>query len=402
MRPETELDAGHRRLLGLLGLAIFFEGDGRSIVSVMLRPIGQDLGVPAPELSYALAIISAGALGVLVLGHLTDRFGRRRLLLGCVLLYSLLGAATATARTLPALVVWQAAARMFQEGALSAAVVIAVEETPALRRGLAQGVLGVANSIGSGLGAFLLGFIGLFPGGWRGLCLVSLLPVGLIPFLRGAIPESRRWTLRAPRSRQLLPRAYRGRMLAGLAVFFLGMSYDLAGFAFTAFWPMSRHGWSAARTSALIVVAGGAGLPGFWFGGRLTDRVGRRRSAALFLVGLAAAEAVFFLGGPGALWPSFTAMVFCQAGKTTVLRSWAPELFPTSLRATASSQLAAGGVLGAMAGLAAAGALGAALADMGLAITLVATAGVAAAVLAYTCLPETGGVELEVASPETP
>ena len=55
-----------------------------------------------------------------------------------------------------------------------------------------------------------------------------------------------------------------------------------------------------------------------------------------------------------------------------------------------------------MAGLAAAGVLGAALADMGLAITLVATAGVAAAVLAYTCLPETGGVELEVASPETP
>src|SRR5437867_10825404 len=159
------LDAEHRRLLGLLGLAIFFEGYGRSIVSVMLRPIGQDLGVPGPELSFALAFISAGALGVLVLGHLTDRFGRRRLLLACVLLYSLLGAATATAGTLPALVAWQAAARMFQEGALSAAVVIAVEETPAGRRGLAQGVLGVANSIGSGLGAFLLAFLEFFPGG---------------------------------------------------------------------------------------------------------------------------------------------------------------------------------------------------------------------------------------------
>src|SRR2546428_14106762 len=106
------LDAEHRRLLGLLGVAIFFEGYGRSIVSVMLLPIGQDLGVPGPELSFALAFISAGALGVLVLGHLTDRFGRRRLLLGCVLLYSLLGAATATARTLPGLVAWQAAAPM--------------------------------------------------------------------------------------------------------------------------------------------------------------------------------------------------------------------------------------------------------------------------------------------------
>ena len=402
MSDDSGLDAQHRRLLGLLGLAIFFEGYGRSVVSVLLRPIGEDLAVPGPQLSYALAAISAGALGVLLLGHLTDRFGRRRLLLGCVLVYSLLGAATATATTLAALVAWQGAARMFQEGALAAAVVIAVEETPASHRGLAQGVLGVANSVGSGLAAFLLAFIELFPGGWRGLCAVSVLPLLFVPFLRRTIPESRRWTGRTHPRPRFVPAAYRGRLLAGLAVFFLGMSYDVAGFAFTAFWPMSRHGWSAARTSALIIVAGGIGLPGFWVGGRLTDRMGRRRSAALFLVGLALAEAAFFLGGSGALWPSFTAMVFCQAGKTTVLRSWAPELFPTSLRATASSQLAAGGVLGAMAGLAAAGALGAALADMGLAITLVATAGVAAAVLAYTCLPETGGVELEVASPETP
>src|SRR3989454_11408532 len=340
MGDMPRLDAEHRRLLGLLGLAIFFEGYGRSIVSVMLRPIGQDLGVPAPELSYALAFISAGALGVLVLGHLTDRFGRRRLLLGCVLLYSLLGAATATAGTLPALVAWQAAARMFQEGALSAAVVIAVEETPAARRGLAQGILGVANSIGSGLGAFLLAFIEFFPGGWRGLCLVSLLPVLLVPFLRRTIPESRRWTLRVHPPRRALPPAYRGRMLARLAVFFLGMSYDVAGFAFTAFWPMSRHGWSAAHTSALIIIAGGIGLPGFWVGGRLTDRMGRRRSAARFLVGLALAEAAFFLGRAGAPWPRLTPLGLCQAGKTTAPPPRAPALFPTRLRATAAPQLA--------------------------------------------------------------
>src|SRR5437762_5500221 len=104
MSDNSRLDAQHRRLLGLLGLAIFFEGYGRSVVSVLLRPIGEDLAVPGPQLSYALAAISAGALGVLLLGHLTDRFGRRRLLLGCVLVYSLLGAATATATTLAALV----------------------------------------------------------------------------------------------------------------------------------------------------------------------------------------------------------------------------------------------------------------------------------------------------------
>ena len=64
MSDNSRLDAQHRRLLGLLGLAIFFEGYGRSVVSVLLRPIGEDLAVPAPQLSYALAAISAGALGV--------------------------------------------------------------------------------------------------------------------------------------------------------------------------------------------------------------------------------------------------------------------------------------------------------------------------------------------------
>src|SRR6266478_356202 len=108
MSDDSGLDAQHRRLLGLLGLAIFFEGYGRSVVSVLLRPIGEDLAVPGPQLSYALAAISAGA----------------------------------------------------------------------------QGVLGVANSVGSGLAAFLLAFIELFPGGWRGLCAVSVLPLLFVPFLR--------------------------------------------------------------------------------------------------------------------------------------------------------------------------------------------------------------------------
>src|SRR5437867_6820373 len=399
---SPRLEPAHRRLLGLLGLAIFFEGYGRSIITLTLPYVGRDLATSGPQLSYALAAISAGALGVLPLGKLIDRLGRRRLLLGCVLLYSLLGAGTATATALPALVAWQAGARMFQEGALLAAVVIAVEEMPAARRGIAQGVLGTANSIGSGLGAFLLGFIGLFPGGWRGLCLVSLLPLLLLPLLGRSIPETRRWAGRTEPHSGLLPRAYRGRLLAGLAVIFLAMSYDVAGFAFTTWVPKTRHGWSDAQTSALIIVAGGLGLSGFWVGGRLTDRTGRRPSAVVFFVGLALAEAAFFLGGPRALWPSFAAMVFCQAGKTTVLRSWAPELFPTSVRGTASSWLAAGATLGAMTGLAAAGALGAVFGALGLGITLVAIAGLAAAVLAYACLPETGGLELEAASPEAP
>jgi putative MFS transporter len=394
------LAAEDRRLLALLSLAIFFEGYGRSAISVLLPTIGAGLGVPAPELSFALAAITAGSLGVLVLGELADRFGRRRLLLASVLLYAVLGATSATAGTLVVLVLWQSAARMFQEGALSAATVIAVEEMPAAHRGIAQGVLGTVNSVGSGLTALLLGFVALIPGGWRGVCALNATPLLLLPFLRRTVPESRRWMRAEHPRRRFVPRGYRRRMAAALVVVFLAMSYDVAGFAFTTYWPMVHHGWSAPQTSSLIVIAGGLGLPGFWVGGRLTDRAGRRVSAVVFFVGLALAEALFFQGGPTALWPAFMAMVFCQAGKITVIRSWTPEIFPTSFRGTAAGWLAAGSTLGAMAGLAAAGLMGRVLDDMGLALTIIAIAGVAAAAVAWTCLPETGGLELEVASPE--
>jgi len=101
-------------LIGLLGVAIFFEGYGRSLVTVALAYVGKDLGTSSDALSYALAAIAMGSLGVLLLGPIADRIGRRRLLLVSIVLLALFGAGTASATTLTALVAWQLAARIFQ------------------------------------------------------------------------------------------------------------------------------------------------------------------------------------------------------------------------------------------------------------------------------------------------
>src|SRR4029077_15539543 len=144
-------DARQRWLLWWLCLAVCFEGYGRSLIVIVLPYVGRDFGAGPGELASALALVSAGSLGVLALGPLADRFGRRRLLLASVALLSLLGAGTALAASLPAMIAWPAAARMFQEGALFGAGVIVAEEMPAARRGTAQGLLGTVNSLGSGL-----------------------------------------------------------------------------------------------------------------------------------------------------------------------------------------------------------------------------------------------------------
>jgi AAHS family benzoate transporter-like MFS transporter len=366
----------------------------------MLSYVGQDLGAEPADLSYAVALIGTGSLGVLLLGPLADRFGRRRLLLASVFLLSLLGAGTAWTSTLRSLVLWQAAARAFQEAALFASAVIVAEEMPASHRGAAQGLLGTANSLGAGFAAFLLATVEHWPNGWRGLCMVSIVPLLFLPFLARTLPESHRWLARGEPALRLPPPAYRGRLLAALVVDFHAMSYDIAGFTFASYVPITRYGWSPGAVSAMFIVAGGIGLPGWWLGGRLADRHGRRLAAIVFFVGLAIAEVAFYLGGPAALWPAFAVMVFCQGGKITVLRSWATELFPTSFRGAAAAWIAASGTCGGMAGRALAGWLEPVLGDIAPALALIATVGVVAAVASYVWLPETRGLELEAIAPE--
>src|SRR5262245_16458266 len=151
---------------------------------ITLPYIGSDLGATSAQLSYALAAVGVGSFGVLLLGPLADRFGRRRLLLASVTLLSVLGAGTAFARSVASLIAWQATARMFQEGALFAGAVIIAEEIPAQSRGAAQGIVGMINSMGAGLGAVLLATIALWPGGWRGLSLVSQVEVTYVQYMR--------------------------------------------------------------------------------------------------------------------------------------------------------------------------------------------------------------------------
>ncbi len=93
-------------------------------------------------------------------------------------------------------------------------------------------------------------------------------------------------------------------------------------------------------------------------------------------------------------------MVFCQGGKTTVLRAWATELFPTSIRGAAAGWITAAGTVGGTCGLTLAGALAPRVGGIGPALAVIASAGVLAAVAAFLWLPETKGRELEVTAPE--
>lgn len=153
--------------------------------------IGTDLNVDASGVQLTLTSFLIGmAVGQLVMGPLSDRFGRRTPLIVSVVVSVVAGVACAVAPTLPLLV----AARLVQGLAGAGGMVIgrAVIADLATGRAAARAftlmltVGGVAPVLAPSVGGLLAG-----PVGWRGmLWAVALLSVALLVAVIAVVPET--------------------------------------------------------------------------------------------------------------------------------------------------------------------------------------------------------------------
>jgi predicted MFS family arabinose efflux permease len=107
---------------------------------------------------------------------------------------------------------------------------------------------------------------------------------------------------------------------------------------------------SPTLISAVTVVSGLASVPAFLAGGRLSDRLGRRRLGAGLGLLTALATAATFAGGRPAYWAGNVAWSVLASASVPVLGAWYGELFPTRARATAESVGAVAGAVGGAAG----------------------------------------------------
>jgi MFS family permease len=397
----------HRTLLLLLATATLFEGYDRFILSLALPYVAGDLGVitrgagreaAEGELGWALSLIRMGALLAVPLCLMADRVGRRGILLVTVLGYTVATALTGLSRGLPDLIALQFIAAMFLTAELALAQVVITEEFPANARATGQGLLGAAAAVGAGLAAVLFPVLVQSALGWRGLYFVGVVPLLVVGYLRRSLPETSRWADldEAGRGRGGLLRVFapphRARFLL-LVLLAAGSSAAFAtAFSFASYRAIATFHWAPAQVSTMILVGGGLGFWGWMVFGRMADLMGRRPTAALCLIGSAAAIGCFYR--TALLFPAFAMLVFFEAGITITLTALSTECFPTALRATARAWVTNAGMIGAVVGLALVGVLSARLGGSAPVVALLGLLPVALAPLLWL-MPETVGRELD-------
>lgn len=344
-----------RRLVIFLSVASFFEGYDFMALSQLLPTIRADLGISIPGGGRLFAFVNLGTVVSYLLVRHADRLGRRKLLFATIAGYTLCTAATGLSRTVYDFAIFQFLARVFLIAEWAVAMVTAAEEFPAERRGALIGVIQALGSLGSIACAGLVPFMLRLPTGWRSVYLFSIVPLLLLAVYRRGLRESARF---AALSRQredaqgegqpapLVPGAddlfvifrtpYRRRVWQ-LALIW-GLCYLCANNAI-AFWKefaLNERRLTQEQAGGALAVGAVVSLPLLFFVGRLLDRVGRRRAAAVILpvcaLGVAGA---YTLHHPTTLSLALLVATFGVGATLPLLNAFTSELFPTPLRGTA-------------------------------------------------------------------
>jgi putative MFS transporter len=397
------------RVLGLVGLASFFEMYDLYLFALTLKQIQVDLAIPEASLGVLGSLVRCGAFPACLIALLADRIGRRRVLLGTILAYTLCTGATACAPNVQTFVLLQFGARTFTVAETLLAVVVIAEEFDPEVRGWGIGAVGAIQACGAGFAALLFMGVEVLPFGWRGLYLVGLGPLLLLAVWRRTLPETALFATRQATHVSMTPilrplrelvRRDPGRLgMVVATVFILELAEAPAGF-FGPKYLQEMHGWTPAAIGLLTIVGGALAIVGNIVAGWGSDRWGRRRVALVFILGQVGWTLVYYSVSGPLLVVAWIGRIFTALGANVTLSAFGVELFPTSSRSTAAGVRLLFVTLGGSLGLLLEALLYRLVASHWVAIGILALLACPGALLVARSFPETAGRPLDDITPE--
>ena len=165
-------------LLAAASAAVALAAADTYVVVLALTDMMAGVGIGIDALQRATPIISGFLLGYIavlpLIGRLSDLLDRRRILLGCLLVFMAGSAVTALAVEMPVLVTGRVLQGVGGGGLVPATLALVADLWPAHERGTPLGVVGAVQELGSVLGP-VLGAVVLAWSGWRAIFWINVL-----------------------------------------------------------------------------------------------------------------------------------------------------------------------------------------------------------------------------------
>ena len=361
--------------------------------------LAEQAGLSGTKLGIGLAVLRLASLFGLPLAGLADRFGRRRTMLATCALGLAFTALSAVSPTYWWFVAIFALGRPLLSATSGVAQVAAAEETASAGRAKAVALIAAGYGVGAGVIAIVHS---LASGtlGFRGVVLLALVPLALLPLISRWIAEPDRFKVAAASTEHPLPvlgavgRPFRRRLLIVAALTFTLSVVTGPANSFFFLYAQNVLHLSGTTTAILVASAGVTGLAGLLLGRFLADNLGRRLAAAGAMVVMALLGMVTYSGSKPAAAVGYLLAILAASVFAPAAGALTNELFPTAIRASVIGWQIAAGVFGAIVGLLSFGAVADVGNRFGLAAVIVFAAMIPTTAL-FALLPETRGKEPE-------
>jgi MFS transporter, putative metabolite:H+ symporter len=423
----------------LLSTATLFDGFDAAMLGFAAPDVRKSLGIGVGEWGTVVGLTRLGVMASFLFLFFADRIGRRWVMMGTIVGFTLANFATAFVTTTAQFIVAQFVARLFLSAELSLAIIMVSEEFPSRLRGRAIAILTSLATAGVMLMARVQPYVLLTEGAesnaihafgtalvtttqsvlgleddsaaWRSLYALGVLPLGLILFLRAGMRETRRFEAAQARAAAAPKRSWRDlvreatvpwrpeyRRRSAIVALLWNCVYLVTGPS-TVYWVIYARETLQLSTflvGSIVFWGYAGGVAGNFVGGWLIDRIGRKHTCALSYT--LAAVSIYMLYHVSIVPAHYTWMiltVFSFAAGNASTHVYASELFPTEIRATGYAWTT--NLAGRVTEVGVPMLIGMLIAPLGIpgAITVVAVGPLLGAILVLRYAPETHGMTLE-------
>ena len=371
-------------ILFLVGLGWMFDAMDQGMVSGVIAAINLDWGLDKYQLSWLTSSgIFGMILGAALSGAISDRIGRRAVILYTLLIYSIGSFLCGLATDYWTLLLFRFITGFGLGGELPAASTLVSEISPIKSRG--RNVIILESFWAWGwIAASMVAFLVIPAFGWRMAFFVGALPALFAALLRFKVPESPRYLEvngkreEAERIVEELERSAgvesvkddspsKGiekrpwyeefkmlwkrenlRSTAVLWVIWFGINFGYYGFVLWTPSLLTDQGFDIVKSFGFTVIMCIAQLPGYFSAAYLVERWGRKPTLIVYFFGTAAAA--WFFGHADSEMTILLAgclLYFFALGAWGCVYSYTPEVYPTDVRGSGTGWASAFGRIGA-------------------------------------------------------